>query len=412
MTQLMLGIVCVTAAILPGKYASSQSTASSSSVSTPASRSHMSEDLRAAIDNVVVVGGLSPTEQEITGTYEDITPGFIGGVGDGASMGTQSAQIGGVTINIPISILTIPGAVYGGISGSAKRQAQELRDAMTDDLAEANQPLINDRLAQDVYQSLRGISGLDAKLFAATTPIPEDVDAILYVSVKGVTIEVDDDDAVLTATVEATLNRRSDGSDVYRKLVQYQDQDSLKNWTADDNALWRDYANFARHYLGREISAEVFNQVRLNHELLPTKSESIKTKKNVWQGSSKSTMPTLAWDLKLLGDDSYGAWAEGIDDNDIYFDVEIYDVHRLVYAERNIPDSFHTLRFDIDPCKTYRWSVRPSYHVDDDIRFGEWMRSGSTAMPGNAYGIAGEKASAAPAYIQDFATLKIDCGRK
>jgi hypothetical protein len=139
------------------------------------------------------------------------------------------------------------------------------------------------------------------------------------------------------------------------------------------------------------------------------KSVTVKlAKKNVWQGSSKSLGPTLAWELKLLGGDSYGAWTDEIDESDIYYDVEIYDLHRPVYSRQQIQDPRHTVTVELDACQSYRWSVRPSYHVDGDIRYGEWMRSDTATGNGNV----GMKASKAPAYIQDFAALDIKCSAK
>jgi hypothetical protein len=391
----------------------SESAASTVASSVPTTHTHMSDELRSSVKKIAVIAGASPANEEITGSYEEITPGFSAGASEGSQLGTLSTEIGNVSVNFPVSILTIPGAIYGGLSGQAKREIQEFRDALTEDLAKANQPLINDRLAQDVYQSLQSVPGLDSKLFAATTPVPNDVDAILYVSVKEVTIDVQGKEAILTSTVEAVLHRLSDKTNLYRRVVQYQDRDTLANWTENDNALWHDYANFARHYFGREISAEVFDRVELRHELQPKKSDTVAlVRKNEWNGVSRSTTPTLAWDLKLLGGDSYGSWADEIDDSDIYYDLEIYDMHRPVYAERQIQGSFHKLLVDIDACKTYRWSVRPSYHVDGDIKFGEWMRIDPEESNGSVNGIAGRKASDAPAYSQDFATLKIACGRR
>ena len=331
-------------------------------------------------------------------------------------MPPRSKEIGGVNVGFPIPILTYPAMIVGGISGKAKRDMQEFRDALTEDLAKAaNQPLNNNGLALDVYRGLRSVPGLDSNLFAITTPIPADTDAILYVNLNGVTIEVQGDEAILTTSAGVTLHRLSDGTELYEREIQYQDRDTLKNWTENQNALWHDYANFARHYLGREISAEVFDRIELRHELLPKKSNAVAlVKKNEWQGVSRSTSPTLAWELTLLGGDSYGPWANAIDESAIYYDVEIYDTHRLVYAEKAVPDPHHKLEFDIDGCKSYRWSVRPSYHIGSDIKFGEWMRfnSGSDDELANEKGIAGRKASEAPAYIQDFALLKIKCGRK
>ncbi len=95
--------------------------------------------------------------------------------------------------------------------------------------------------------------------------------------------------------------------------------------------------------------------------------------------------------------------------SDIYYDVEIYDMHRPVYSKQQIQDPRHTVAVELDACRTYRWSVRPSYHVDGDIRYGDWMRYNANA--GNN-GNEGRKASEAPAYIQDFASLEIKCSAK
>ena len=82
----------------------------------------------------------------------------------------------------------------------------------------------------------------------------------------------------------------------------------------------------------------------------------------------------------------------------------------------------HTLEWELEPCQTYRWSVRPTYNVDGKIRAGEWMRfppeveeedeeeeEGEKKPAGK--GIIGRLASDAPAYTQDFARLTIECRR-
>jgi hypothetical protein len=418
--RLALLIVSTTAIFIPGWAAQEQTGSESSSsieqANAPDEHTHMSEVLRSSIERLVVIAGASPADQEITGSYEKETAGLVGGIDDGTRAATVSKDIGGVPINIPIPILTVPAAIIGGISGATKREIQELRDAMTEDLARAaDQPLTNDGLATDVYFSLLNVPDLDTKLFASTTPIPNDTDAILYVSVNEVTIDVQGKEAILTTSATVTLRRLSDGKGLYEREIQYQDRDTLDNWTENESALWRDYANFARHYLGREISAEVFDRIKLRHELRPKESDTVsRVKKNEWQGVSKSTTPTLAWELNLLGGDTYGAWINEVDESKIFYDVEIYDLHQLVYAESKIPDPFHTLAFEIETCGMYRWSVRPSYHVDGDIKFGEWMRfnadNGSDSDAGK--GSVGRKASEAPAYIQDFALLEIKCGRR
>jgi len=413
-SRVMLLMVGAIATFIPGWAAQGQiSSEPSSSTGQPnAVYSHMSEALRSTVKKVVVIAGPSPANQAITGTYEKDTPGLIGGMDSGSRIGTISKEIGGAPVSFGVPILTIPGAIFGGLTGAAKREIQEFRDALTEDLAQAaNQQLTNDGLASDVYFGLRSVPGLDTKLFAQTTPIPNDTDAILYVSVNDVTIDVQGKEAILTTSARVTLRRLSDGKDLYKRVIQYQDRDTLKNWTKNENALWHDYTNFARHYLGREMSAEVFDRIELRHELRPKESDTVaRVKKYEWQGVSQSTRPTLAWKLTLLGGDSYGSWANSIDESDIYYDVEIYDMHTLVYAETQVQDPMHTLVFEIDACKAYRWSVRPTYHIGSDIKFGEWMRSDSDADTDTGNGSVGKKASEAPAYIQDFALLKIECG--
>jgi len=379
---------------------------------TPAMIVHMSEALRSSINKTVIVPGERPAEQAVTGSYRKGTPGLYGGMAAGSQAGTIiSKDVGAVSLSLPIPILTYPGMIFGGLSGATQQEIQEFRDALTKDLLEASSlPLANGKIASDVYSDIRTLPNLDPKLFAPTTPIPDDTDAIVYVSLKDVAIDVQGREAIITTTAKATVHRPSDASSVYEMEIQYQDRDTLSRWTDNENAVWRDYANFARHYIGREIAAGVFYAVALNHTLLPVKTDSVRLgKKNKWQGSSKSLRPTLAWDLTLPGDDSYGAWAHEIDESNIYYDVEIYDKHRPVYSAQNIQEPTHTVNAELDACQSYRWSVRPSYHVDGDIKYGEWMRS--NANVGNN-GNVGRKASKAPAYIQDFASLEIKCSAK
>ncbi len=374
----------------------------------------MSESLRTSMTNVVVVGGASPVDQEITGSYEKVTPGLYGGISSGAAAGSPSVQAGPVTVNIPISILTLPGAIFGGISGKAKEEIQDFRDAMTEDLAQANnRTLINDGLALDVFRDLQRLPELESKLFAASTPIPEDSDAVLYVSIDDITIDVQKKEAILTAAASLSLESVSTGEKLYSSTIRYQDRASLEDWTENENALWHDFANFARHYLGREIAADSFARIELQHELRPLASDDVELeRKNNWQGSTNSATPTLAWELKLLGDDAYGTWTDAINATNTFYDVEIYDAHRMVYEMKQISETQHTLVYELDPCQTYRWSVRPTYYIGDDIRIGEWMQHTPATGTGIDKGIVGKDAAAAPAYTQNFAALEFDCRRK
>jgi hypothetical protein len=205
----------------------------------------------------------------------------------------------------------------------------------------------------------------------------------------------------------AALTRRSDGMYLYEHQVHYQDRDKLENWTRNDSAAWHDFAAFARHYLGREIAAELYERVNVQSELRPTKTATVvPSKKDEWRAVSKTTTPTFAWNLRLDDGDTQAEWVQGLDAADIAFEFEIYDQHRIIYAVKNIQESQMTIDVELEACKTYRWSVRPSFRINGELRFGEWMRWN----PDSANGNDGMAASVASAYIYDFPSLEIKCG--
>ena len=415
--MLALGSVALLSSAAPASAQSSQGSAPAVRAIAVNPNAYLPETVRTSIDKAVIIGGESPPQEEISGSYRKETAGLVGGMSDGSRLGTISQEIGGVNVNFPVPILTIPGAIFGGLSGATRREIQEFRDALTKELSEAeSKPLTNDGLALDVYQELGKLSSPDTKLFAPSVPIPADTDAILFVSFDNVGIDVKGDEAVLAVAAKATVRNPDDGLKIYDTVVAYEDRDTLKNWTANDNALWKDYANYAAHYLAREIAAVLFGRVEPAHRLKPTESATVsRVKKDDWRGVSKSRTPTLAWEI-VPATDSLSPLIASAGDAEIRYDVEIYDNRRLVYAQREVPATTHTLGYEIESCKSYRWSVRPSYRVDGVARYGEWMRSPPTtdadseaaATPaGN--GNVGRRASEAPAYIQDFAELKIKC---
>ena len=412
--SLALGTLVLFASASPVSGQSPQGSTSAVQSIAVNPNAYLPENVRTSISKAVIIGGESPPQEEISGSYRKETAGLVGGMSDGSRLGTISQEIGGVNVNFPIPILTIPGAIFGGLSGATQREIQEFRDALTKELSQAeSKPLTNDGLALDVYQELGKLSSPQTKLFAPTVPIPDDTDAILFVSFDNVGIDVKGDEAVLAVAAKATVRNPDDGLKIYETVVAYEDRDTLKNWTANDNALWKDYANFAAHYLAREITAVLFGRVEPAHQLKPRESETVsRVKKNDWLGVSKSRTPTLAWEIAPASA-ALSPVIASAGDAGVRYDVEVYDNRRLVYAQREVPGTTHTLGYEIEGCKSYRWSVRPSYRVDGIARYGEWMRSpptsdGETATPaGN--GNVGRKASEAPAYIQDFAELKIKC---
>ena len=376
----------------------------------------MPDSLRAEVAHVVVVASDAAAKDSITGDYDKATPGFVGGINEGANMGNVGTQIGGVNVNIPAPILQIPGAVYGGLSGAAKRDIQEFRDDLTEELADAqSHPLTNSGLALDIYQNLAALPGLKAKLISAEAAIPESTDAILHVGFSDFSIFVEKDEAVLTVSAEVEMHRKSDGTVMYKRMMQYQDRDTLDNWTENDRALWHDYANFAAHHLARELSAETFAGIIVPHEILPAETGSVRRdRKDERRFVSKTWNPELAWSFELSETETAGAATSRVSGAEVLYDVEIYDNHRLVYSRRRLAETTHVIAAELEPCTVYRWSVRPSFQFGAAIAHGEWMRllpeSGETGNGRST--LVGRNASIAPAYTQDFVQLKTKCGRR
>ncbi len=398
---------------------------------------HMPESVRTDMQKVIVISGDRVANESVDGTYEKSAPGLAGGMARGSDMATISREIGGVPINLPIPGLQLPASILGGIAGVTMKQIQEFRDALTEEIVNSDSPpLRSDGLAIDAFWGIRRLPQIDSQLFSPNLEIPEDTDAIVYANFADLSIEVDGGDAVITTTATASVFSQDAKRDVYRTEVSYQDRDKLVNWTANDNAVWKTYANFARHYLGRALAADLFGRIDLAHELVPEESTDAEfARKSRQVLETESLAPTLAWQLTL--DDSqtaYGSLAGAIDPAAVTYDLEIFDDRQLVYDAEDIPGSSYRLTYELDPCQTYRWSVRPVYTVGNSKRFGEWMRfaydpeadpkakkkkskkksqATSTATPAvDKYkGLRGRQASAAPAYVQDFASLSIACDR-
>ncbi len=401
--------------LMVAPYALAATDASQAVPGTPGPSRNMDEPVRASVTKLVVLPTPSPypPNKAVTGSYGEETPGLIEGGLAGSEIGKGvGTEIGGIPIGIPFPILTLPGAIIGGISGETREQIQKFRDRLTDDLRDAaTHPLSNDALATNVFWGLKRLPRPETKVLALEAPLPEDTDTVLYVSLTDLTIDVQGKEALITTSASATLRRITDGTDLYYTTVSYQDRDTLSNWTRDDSALWRTYSNFARQYISREIAAEVFDRVALTHTLMPRKTDTMKrVKRNDWRLESGSTTPTLAWDLELAGGDAHAPWADDIDEAAVLFDIEIYDGKRPVYTAKQVPGQTHTPGYALEPCRTYRWSVRPMYRFDDEVRFGDWMRAdGGQQTRGGSVGVA---ASEAPAYLYDFATLTIACRRR
>ena len=370
----------------------------------PAGADPMSEDLRNSVERIVILPIPGESGEAITGTYDKETAGLAGGAARGAEIGQVPVEVGHVPVNIPIPILRELGMLVGGLTGAAERRTQELRDRLTEDLAsEVEQPLSNVALATDVFWGLHGTRDVEPKLFAQTTPIPADTDAILYINLDEVTLNIQADEAIVSTVATARLQDKADGKTLYRTTASYSDRDELRNWARDDYALWREYREFARHYLARELVARLYDRVTVSHSLAPVYGDSIKPDRKVpWHGETRSLTPTLAWVFELNGDDT--AAAEGAT---ILWDIEIYDAERPIYETGGLRDTRFTLDVPLEACETYRWSVRPVYQRATGTRRGEWMRKGTETAKGN--GNVGRAISVAHAYMQDFPSFEVDC---
>lgn len=410
--SIALAIAGFAAYLLAPAWALAQQPNAPGAADVAQSATHMSEELRGSVSKIVILATEGANSETVTGTYRNKTPGFWGGMAKGAEIGTIPVEVGGVPIGIPIPILRELGMIAGAISGKSKRELQEFRDRLTQDLkAAVDQPLTNDALANDVFWGLKNVPTLEPKILALTVPIPEDTEAVLFVALTDLSINVQDNVAIISTTATMRLDNAVDGTTMYRREITYTDQDTLSNWADDDTRLWREYRDFARHYIGREISAELYERVALRHELKPLETDTIKpVRKKAWQTESKSLNPTLAWNLELLGGDSYGAWVSQIDPAAITWDLEIYSANRPVYTARQLRGETHMVGTPLEACEVYRWSVRPTYVVEGVRKNGAWMRMPPPGATGN--GNVGRAASTAHAYIQDFPSFKVNCRLK
>ncbi|HLU07478.1 MAG TPA: hypothetical protein VKZ91_13040 [Woeseiaceae bacterium] len=381
----------------------------------------MSEELRAQVDAIVVVATRGPADQGVSGSYEKNTYGLVGGVVAGHQAGRVRKQVGPVPVDMRIPGTAIPGSIIGGLVGGWQREVQQLRDALTEELVDAGStPLTDDGLAMDVYSRLRRVPELNSKIVGPTTPLPEDSDAVLHVNFDGVSIDVQGGDATITTTAVASLRRINNNVQLYRTIAHYRDSDSLRNWTDDNNRLWHTYVNYARHYLGQEIAARVYNRIELPRSLTPKSTDTARAdRKNPLHFVSKVGQPELAWAMQVTDVTGSPFEADTLDESATWYDVEIYDRDHLVLAEESITEPRYTVPMELN-CGDYRWSVRPSWRTGETIRYGRWMRfppSPGDSDEGGAElashnGLVGRAASEAPAYTQDFSSLKIACGRR
>jgi hypothetical protein len=312
-------------------------------------------------------------------TGEGAATGASGGLeATGQMMGEDPRAILLAPIILPAAM--IAGAIIGAGAAKVQQQVQEFRDDLTEDLTRnGSQSLPADVLAQNIQSYLEKLPDMDSSLLAADDPPPPGVDAILDIQVSNFSVVLTGSEATIQTTVVANLRRTSDRTVIRHKSYSFREKDSLRDWSANDNALWTAFVEQARRRFTRQVGSEFFDGIVLRHVLRPTRNgEGVK--RGHWNKSVQTHTPELAWELFLLGGDAYGPWTDQIDPANATYDLEIYHERRLVYAADNISGLGHTVLEPLDKCKTYSWSVRPRYQVNGKSRVGEWMHSGYTVF--------------------------------
>ena len=367
-------------------------------------REPMSDELRSEFGFVVVRPGSAVPSEHLTGTYQKDSLTMAEGIAKGRGLGRVGTDIGGIPVSMPVPILGELGMIVGGLIGAQREAMQKFHDRMARDLADAGgKPMSSESLADDVFWLVRGQPQLKTRLLLPEQAIPADTEAVLFVEVDIVDISIKDDDAVIETAATATLMRVSDSTHVFEQQFVYEDRDSLTNWTRDDDAAWRSYAAYARHYLAREIVARIYERVDSWATLAPAKSGDIKpVKKNLWTGTTKVAAPELNWTAEILD--------ETVSPGAVTYEIEIYDSLTMVYAERGLESTSYRIPIELDGCKTYHWTVRPVYRAGNELRYGEWMRADNGK--GTYRGGTGKRASVATAYLYDFPSFEVKCGRR
>jgi hypothetical protein len=315
-----------------------------------------------AVRSVAVSPGTEKPILDIRGDYLRATPSA--GQAAGASVVEGTGEIfGELMFEDPRVILLAPvilalAAIFAAASAKVQQQIQEFRDELTEDLAEdIERPSPNIELASVLHSNMHRVPHVESTLLAVGEPIPDNVDAVLETWVSDLDINVQGDNGTFTTTVVATLTDRKNGGHLFRKSFEYSVKGDLGNWARNDNALLRDYGIGARQYFARRISDEFFGKVYLRHVL-----RVVKTGPGV-----------LSWELVLLGEDEDSAWANAIRESDARYDLEVFDGSQLAYSAYDIEGMSHSIPEELEPCKSYSWTVRPIYYFEGTARAGEWL---------------------------------------
>jgi hypothetical protein len=361
------------------------------SVAYDQGKQHTNETIRDQVQMVRIDVSTSKPTLRISGDYGSAKPSVGRSAGDGAIEGAKvGAQVameiagqdprGLILLPLLVPITTITGTIVGATSAKIQKELMELRESITNDMAGAgNRPSPNEKIAEEITEHLRQTDEIEI--------VSAGADTVLRVAVTSIVIETDNKDATISATASASLHRAHGGRKLDSLSITYHDRDSLRDWAANDMELWFAFGDQARRYIASEIVAHFFERIEVRHVLRPTKTASTS---GTWSESTRSSTPTLGWELILLGGDSY---VSKIDSDNIKFDLRIFDNSGLIYESRNIEGTTHKVGQKLRDCSRLSWTVRPVYRIGNKTRTGAWMREQ-----------AGEGE-----FWQDFATIRTRC---
>jgi hypothetical protein len=375
---------------------------------------HVTEEVRESIKLVAIRPSEFRPDLYIEGDYQKDVPtpgeGARAGAGAGAQLtGQMIAEDARALILAPIilPVAMIVGSVGGAAAAKIRQEIQEFRDELTAELTtESNPPLGGDILAEALRTQLEKSHDFEATLISHDDPVSPDIDALVDMRVKDLTIVVEGNDAIMITSAVADLRLTDSNRVVYHKTLSFSEKNTLSNWVKDENALWTDYVHRARRHFTRAISSDFFEEIRLRHVLRPIGNEVTRydSASSPWKAVTKASAPTFSWELILLGDDAYGAWTENIDASAATYELEVYNGGDLVYSAQNIAAPYHQAATELEGCGTYSWSVRPHYQIDGRTRTGEWM---NYARRSNGFSRSGTPET--PDFWKDFPKLEIRC---
>jgi hypothetical protein len=372
------------------------------SVAYHSSIDHMSDEIRRSVHTVEVVADNTKPGLRVGGDYGQ----FIPTTGEGAAEGVAAgAKVSGAMLAedpraiflmpIILPVMLIAGGIGGAAAAKIEKELAEFREDLADDIvADGSQPLPSDVFASALINRLDSSSDI--------VSVADGGDASLTVSITDISINTQKEDATITTFAIGILRNAIDDSVLYEKSIRYSERDKLRNWTANENALWADYVERARQYLAAEVIADMFEKIRVRHVLRPVESDSFSGGRN---GRAKTRTPTFSWEFFLLGGDPYDG---KLDEQHIAFDLRIYDGSRLAYEARRIRGTTHEVSEALPPCSDLRWTVRPVFQMEGETRAGDWMqfRSGfNKFLTGGASG----GHPGAPEFWQAYAEVRTRC---